>query len=71
MAKGQAQAALPHYRDAVRIQPESGRAHLGLGAAMAGTGDAAGAVPHLQKAAMDTDPAVRADAAQALQQLGK
>ena len=71
MAKGQAQAALCHYREAVRIQPESGRGHPGLGSALATTGDLAGAVPHLQKAAAGSDPAAREGAAQILRQLGK
>jgi tetratricopeptide (TPR) repeat protein len=70
MVKRQAQAALPHYREAVRIQPESGRAHLGLGSALAMTGDLAGAVPHLRKAAAGSDPAVREAAAQILRKLG-
>jgi len=71
MAKGQAQLAVPHYREAVRIQPESGRAHLGLGTALAAAGDLTGAFPHLQKAAADADPGVRQEAAQALRQIGK
>jgi len=70
MAKGQAQAALPHYRELVRIQPESGRAHLGLGSALAMTGDVAGALPHLRKAAADSDATVREEAAQILRQMG-
>jgi cytochrome c-type biogenesis protein CcmH/NrfG len=71
MAKGQAQAALPHYREAVRIQPDFGRAHLGLGSALAAVGDVSGAIAHLQKAAADSDSAVRSEAAQMLRQLGK
>jgi Flp pilus assembly protein TadD len=70
MARDQAQAALPHYREAVRIQPESTRAHLGLGSALAATGDPAGAVPHLQKAAAGSDAAAREQAARLLRQLG-
>ena len=71
MAKGQAHAALEHYREAVRIQPDSGRAHLGLGSALAATGDLAGAVPYLQKAVAGSDPAAREGVAQILRQLGK
>jgi predicted CXXCH cytochrome family protein len=33
MARGQAQAAVPHYREAVRLEPDSGRARLGLSSA--------------------------------------
>ena len=71
VAKGQAQTALRHYREAVRIQPESGRGQLGLGSALVTTGDLAGAAPHLQKAASGSDPAAREGAAQILRQLGK
>ena len=71
MAKGQAQAAVPHYRDAVRIRPGFDRAHLGLGAALATTGDVSGAVVELEKAAGGADPEVRAEAMQLLRQLGR
>jgi hypothetical protein len=53
------------------IQPESGRAHLGLGSALVAVGDLAGAIPHLEKAAADSDPAVREAAAQTLPSVGK
>ncbi len=56
MAKGQAQAALPHYREAVRIEPESGRAQSGPGLGdwqLLATWRAPS--PHLQKAAADSD----------------
>jgi tetratricopeptide (TPR) repeat protein len=71
LAKGQAQVAREHYRDALRIQPEFGRAHLGLALALVAVGDLPGAIPHLQKAAADSNPAAREAAAQALRQLGK
>ena len=69
MAKGQTQAALPHYRESVRIQPQSGRAQLSLGSALAAVGDATGALPHLQAAAKDSDPAIRQEANEVLKQL--
>jgi predicted CXXCH cytochrome family protein len=71
MAKGQPQVAREHYREALRIQPEFGRAHLGLASALVAVGDQAAAILHLQKAAADSDPAVREEAAQALRQMGK
>jgi len=71
MAKDHAGSALPHYQEAVRLQPESGKAHLALGMALAATGDAGQAIPHLRKAAVDGDAEVREGAAQALRQLGK
>ena len=71
MAKGQAQVALEHYREVVRLQPDSGKARLGLGMALVAVGDLNGAVPHLRKAASDSTPAVREAAVQVLRQLGK
>jgi len=70
MAKREPQAALPHYREAVQIEPDSARAQLGFGAALAMTGDRAGAIPHLQKAAASKDEAVRENARDLLRQLG-
>ena len=71
MAKDQTHAALPHYRELVRLHPESEAALLGLGAALAMTGDVAGAVPYLRKAAVSIDPTVRSQAAQILGQIEK
>lgn len=70
MAKGDARGALVHYRELVRLQPESGGALLGLGATLAMTGDAAGGVPYLRKAAASADAEAREQAAQLLQQMG-
>ena len=47
------------------------RGHLGLGSALVAVGDPTAAIPHLQKAAADSDPAVREEAVQALRQMGK
>jgi thioredoxin-like negative regulator of GroEL len=69
MAKEQAQAAIPHYRETVRLTPDSGRAHLGLGSALAMTGDISQALAHLQIAAASADPSARQAAAELLQQL--
>ena len=70
-AKGQVRAALEQYREAVRLRPEFGRALLDLGALLADTGDIAGALPLLRKAAESPQQAVREEATQTLQQLGK
>jgi predicted Zn-dependent protease len=43
VGKGQVQVALRHDHEAVRIQTELSRAHLGLGMALAAGGDLAGA----------------------------
>jgi FimV-like protein len=71
LARNDAPAAVPHYREALRIKPESTRAHLGLGAALVAVGDAESAIPHLQKAAAAPDAATRDQAAALLRRLGK
>jgi tetratricopeptide (TPR) repeat protein len=71
MAKGQTQDAITHYSAALRINPDSSRAHLGLGTALAALGDISAAIPHLEKAAASTDAATRERAAAMLQQLKK
>ena len=69
MARNQASAAALHYREAVRLRPESVRASLGLGIALATTGDAGGAIPYLRKAAPAPDEEMRS-ARGVLRQLG-
>jgi Tfp pilus assembly protein PilF len=64
-------AAAEQYREAIKIRPEFGRANLDLGALLADSGDVAGALPHLQKAAASLEPAVREEARQMLEKLGK
>jgi predicted CXXCH cytochrome family protein len=70
-AKGQVRAALDQYREAVRLRPEFGRAQLDLGSQLADSGNVAEAIPYLRKAAESPQPAVREEAAQILQRLGK
>ncbi|MBI1788855.1 MAG: hypothetical protein HYR60_15050, partial [Acidobacteria bacterium] len=55
--------------EALRAQPEFGRAQLGLGTALAALGDFTGARAHLGKAASNANPAVRQEAAELLQAL--
>jgi tetratricopeptide (TPR) repeat protein len=69
--KGQTDAAIQHYREALRIQPQFGRALLGLANVLAGRGDLAAAETELRKAVAHRDPAIRAEAAQMLRQIGK
>ena len=71
MAKGQTEAALAHYRELVRLRPESGSALLGIGASLAMTGDVAGGLPYLRRAAASSDSAVRDQAVQIIGQLGE
>jgi tetratricopeptide (TPR) repeat protein/mono/diheme cytochrome c family protein len=71
MAKDQAQLAISHYHEALRIQPDFGGAQLGLASALLGAGDKEAALPWLQKAAANAEPAVRSEAVQLLRQLGR
>ncbi|MBM3813318.1 MAG: tetratricopeptide repeat protein [Acidimicrobiia bacterium] len=70
LGRNQPQQAASRYRDALRLRPESGRANLGLGMALAGAGDRAGAIPHLRKAAAGLDEQIRRRALEVLRQFG-
>jgi predicted CXXCH cytochrome family protein len=63
--------AIGRYREALRSKPQLGRAHLGLGTALAENHDLAGAREHLNVAAQDADPGVRQEAQEILRQLPK
>ena len=71
VARSKVALAIDQFREALRIRPDFARAQLDLGAALADSGDAAGALPYLRKAAGSPDPAARQEALQMLQQLGK
>lgn len=58
-------AALDHFREAVRLDPQSPRANLDLGAALVHSGKASAGRSYLEKAAASSDPAIR-DAARKL-----
>jgi predicted CXXCH cytochrome family protein len=68
--KGNVKSAVEHYREAIRIRPEFGRAYLDLGATLADAGNVPGALPYLQKAAGSPEQSVRQEAAQILRELG-
>jgi len=70
-SEGHLDKAVAEYREAVRLRPDFGRARLDLGVALAETGDAAGAVEQLRRAASDADPGVRQRALGALKVMGK
>ena len=57
------------YREALRLAATDDGAILGLGTAMAATGDAAGARTHLAKAAASRNPAIREEARRLLAEL--
>ena len=61
--------ALKEFLEAVRLQPQFGRAQLNAARLLAAKGDKPGALLHLRKAASDSDPNVRQQAAAAIRQL--
>lgn len=67
--RGRVDAALAEYREAVRLRPGFGKAHLDLGAALASRRDLAGAAEEFRKAAADPNPEVQQQAKQALQSI--
>ena len=70
LGRNQAAAAALHYREAVRLRPDSVRANFGLGMALASTGDHAGAIRYLRKAAAAPDVEIRQRAQALLRELG-
>jgi predicted CXXCH cytochrome family protein len=70
-AKGQAAQAIQQFREAVRILPDFARANLSLGQALVDSGDKAGALLYLRKAAgQNSDVAARDEARKLLDKLG-
>ncbi len=70
-AKGQIALAIQQFREAVRILPDFARANLSLGQALVDSGDRAGALPYLRKAAgQSSDAASRDEARKMLDKLG-
>ena len=67
--RGQWRLAIDRYQAALSSQPQLGRTRLGLGIALAASGDATRARTHLQQAANDANPAVRREAGEALRSL--
>jgi predicted CXXCH cytochrome family protein len=64
--KGEADSALHEFLEAVRLRPDFSLAHLNAAGILAAKGDTAAARSHLQKAAADSDPAIRQRAQQLL-----
>ena len=62
--------AISHYREALRLQPDFGKAHLDLGAALLRTRDRAGAAEEFRAAQSDPDPQIREMAARGLAAAG-
>jgi tetratricopeptide (TPR) repeat protein len=68
--QGRLDEALVQYREAVRLRPDLGGAHFDLGRVLAKRHDLAAAAEEFRKAAVDPDPAMRQQAAQALRAIG-
>jgi Flp pilus assembly protein TadD len=64
--RGRIDAALVEFREAVRLRPDFGKAHLDIGAVLAARHDLAGAAEEFRKAALDPDPEIRRQAQQAI-----
>lgn len=70
MARNQSAPAVVHYRETLRLRPESVRAALGLGMALAANGKLGDAIPYLRTAAAASDVDIRERAQAVLQRLG-
>lgn len=70
MARNQAPAAALHYRELLRLRPQSAGASLGLGLALAAGGNSREAIPFFRRAAAASDAAIRGRALAILRQLG-
>ncbi len=62
--------AISHYREAIRLQPNFGKAHLDLATVLARQGERAGAAAEFRVAQSDPDPQVRNAAMAGLVALG-
>ena len=69
MARNQAPAATIHYREVLRLRPQSAGASLNLGTALAAGGNSAEAIPLLRRAAAAADAEIRGRARAVLQQV--
>ena len=58
-AEGRIPEAVSHYKEAIRLRPDFGKAHLDLGAVLARKGDRARAAEEFRVAQSDPDPQIR------------
>ena len=65
-AEGRTADAAYRYREAIRLRPDFGKAHLELGAVLARQGDRAGAAKEFRAALSDPDSQVRQGASAGL-----
>ena len=69
-AGGKIPEAISHYKEAILLRPDFGKAHLDLGAALARNGDRAGAAAEFRLAQSDPDPQIHERAASGLAAVG-
>jgi Flp pilus assembly protein TadD len=69
-AEGKIPEAVSHYKEAIRLRPDFGKAHLDLGALLARMGDRAGAAAEFRAAQSDPDPRIRETAIAGLAAVG-
>ena len=70
-AAGEIPEAVSHYKEAIRLRPDYGKARIDLGTVLARTGNRAAAAAEFRAALSDVDPQIRAMAAQGLGALGE
>jgi tetratricopeptide (TPR) repeat protein len=58
-AEGKTPEAVSHYKEAIRLRPDFGKAHLDLGTVLARKGDRAAAAAEFRAAQSDPDPQIR------------
>jgi Flp pilus assembly protein TadD len=69
-AAGKIPDAVSHYKEAIRLRPDFGKAHIDMGAVLARKGDRAGAVAEFRVAESDPDPQIREMAVSGLAAIG-
>ena len=70
MARNQVAAAVAHFREVVRLRPDSAQAQFGLGSALVASGEGAAGIPYLRRALLGGDAGVREEAGRLLREIG-
>ena len=71
LTAGDSKGGITELEAAIKLQPDSGRAHYELGVELARTGNRASALEHLKLAAQSREAEVKAAALQVLRSLGQ
>jgi Flp pilus assembly protein TadD len=69
-AEGNIPEAIAHYKEAIRLRPDFGKAHLELGTVLARKRDRTGAAAEFRAAQSDPDPQIRERANEGLAGVG-